>query len=67
MTQTEKDNLEKYGMDTNEYLLRKNYVEAINARDELRNQVKALTAINKGLTTSLQEALQEMERLKSNF
>ena len=66
MEESIKMNLENYGMGMNEYLLRKNYVEAIDERDELRNQVKALTAINKGLTTSLQEALQEIERLKSN-
>lgn len=50
-------NLEKIKIMTNEYYLRASWETTCIERDDLKNQIKVLSAIKNGLETSLKECL----------
>lgn len=62
MVELNKEAAEKgYEMTDSEWYARLAWEETCKERDELKYQVKALSAIRKGLETSLKEALEKIE------
>lgn len=71
MTPQEQQALQQYGMSPNEYFLRVGWDRTTAERDNLKKenenitwQIKALSAVRKGLESALKQALEENERLK---
>jgi uncharacterized coiled-coil DUF342 family protein len=56
-----------YDMTNSEYFARIGWDKTCEERDELKNQVKALSAIKRGLEKSLTEAFKKIDELKAEL
>jgi hypothetical protein len=56
--------LKGYNMSQDEYFTRIAWDKTCEERDELKNQVKALSAIKRGLEKSLTEAFEKIKELQ---